>query len=139
MTPRLTCTFLFQMKGEDGHMLHNENPNQVNMSTLPTKLNFLECSDGKESACNARDPGSIPGSGKSLGDGNGYLPVWLPVFLPGEIHGQEPRKLQSMGRKESDTTKWLHFTLTHQSGEQACPSHVCACSITGSLTGCWGS
>ena len=28
-------------------------------------------SDGKESACNARDPGSIPGSGKSPGEGNG--------------------------------------------------------------------
>ena len=29
-------------------------------------------SDGKESACNARDPGSIPGSGRSPGEGNGY-------------------------------------------------------------------
>ena len=28
-------------------------------------------SDGKESACNARDPGSIPGSQRSLGEGNG--------------------------------------------------------------------
>ena len=25
----------------------------------------------KESACNARDPGSIPGSGRSPGEGNG--------------------------------------------------------------------
>ena len=28
-------------------------------------------SEGKESACNAEDPGSIPGSGRSLGEGNG--------------------------------------------------------------------
>ena len=28
-------------------------------------------SDGKESACNAEDPGSIPGSGIFLGGGNG--------------------------------------------------------------------
>ena len=28
-------------------------------------------SDGKASACNARDPGSIPGSGRSPGEGNG--------------------------------------------------------------------
>ena len=28
-------------------------------------------SDGKESACNAGDPLSIPGSGRSLGEGNG--------------------------------------------------------------------
>ena len=29
-------------------------------------------SDGKESACNAGDPGLIPGSGKSPEEGNGY-------------------------------------------------------------------
>ena len=28
--------------------------------------------DGKESACNAGDPGLIPGLGRSLGEGNGY-------------------------------------------------------------------
>ena len=27
--------------------------------------------DGKESACNTRDPGSIPGSGRSPEEGNG--------------------------------------------------------------------
>ena len=30
-------------------------------------------SDDKESACNTRDPGLIPGSGRSSGEGNGYL------------------------------------------------------------------
>ena len=30
-------------------------------------------SDGKESACNAGDLGSVPGSGRSPGEGNGYL------------------------------------------------------------------
>jgi len=29
-------------------------------------------SDGKEYACNAGDPGSIPGSGRLPGEGNGY-------------------------------------------------------------------
>ena len=33
---------------------------------------FLGGSDGKESACNAGDLGSVPGSGKSPGEGNGY-------------------------------------------------------------------
>ena len=28
-------------------------------------------SDSKESACNVEDPGSIPGSGRSTGEGNG--------------------------------------------------------------------
>ena len=29
------------------------------------------CLDGKESACNEGDPGSIPGLGRSSGEGNG--------------------------------------------------------------------
>ena len=32
---------------------------------------FPGCSDGKESASNAGDPGSMPGSGRSPGEGNG--------------------------------------------------------------------
>ena len=31
-----------------------------------------DSSAGKESACNAGDPGSIPGSGRSVGEGTGY-------------------------------------------------------------------
>ena len=33
---------------------------------------FPGSSGGKESACNASDPGSIPGLGRSPGEGNGY-------------------------------------------------------------------
>ena len=33
---------------------------------------FPHSSVGKESACNAGDPGSIPGSGRSTGEGKGY-------------------------------------------------------------------
>ena len=32
---------------------------------------FPGSSDSKESACNARDPGSVPGLGRSPGEGNG--------------------------------------------------------------------
>ena len=35
-------------------------------------MGFPGGSDGKESACNAGDPGSIPVLGRSLGEGNGY-------------------------------------------------------------------
>ena len=35
-------------------------------------VDFLGGSDGKESSCNAGDPGSIPGSARSSGEGNGY-------------------------------------------------------------------
>ena len=39
----------------------------------------------KNLPANARDTGSIPGSGRSLGEGNGNT----LVFLPGESHGQK--------------------------------------------------
>ena len=35
-------------------------------------LGFPGESDGKESACKAGDPGSIPGWGRSPGEGNGH-------------------------------------------------------------------
>ena len=43
---------------------------------------FYGGSDGKESACNAGDPGSITGSGRSERQST-------PVFLPGEFHGRK--------------------------------------------------
>ena len=45
---------------------------------------FPGSSAGKESACSAGDLGSIPGLGRSPGEGNEFI----PVFLPGEFHGQ---------------------------------------------------
>ena len=39
---------------------------------LPWFLGFPDSSIGKESACNAGDPGSIPGLGRSTGEGIGY-------------------------------------------------------------------
>ena len=39
---------------------------------LPRTLSFPHCSVGKESTCNAGDPSSIPGSGRSAGEGIGY-------------------------------------------------------------------
>ena len=59
--------------------------------------------DSKESACNAGDWHSIPGSGRSPGRGNGS-----PIFLPGKSH--EQRSLvgyRPWGCKESDMTEWL--------------------------------
>ena len=35
-------------------------------------MGFPDGSDGKEFACNARDQGLIPGSGRAPGEGNGY-------------------------------------------------------------------
>ena len=59
-------------------------------------------SDGKESACNAGEPGLIPGPERSPGEG--WHPT--PVFLPGEFHGQRGLVGYSpWGPKESDTTE----------------------------------
>ena len=50
-------------------------PKLLWMVTAAMKLRLLlglPCSlNGKESACNTGDPGSIPGSGRSSGEGNG--------------------------------------------------------------------
>ena len=46
---------------------------------LPGWLGFPYSSVGKESACNAGDPSSIPGSGRSPGEGKGSI---LAVFYP---------------------------------------------------------
>ena len=42
-------------------------------SKLQVIMGFPDSSIGKESPCNAGDPGSIPGSGRSAGEGIGYL------------------------------------------------------------------
>ena len=60
-------------------------------------------SDNKDSACSAGDPGSIPESGRSSGEGNGNTTL---VYLPGKAHGQ--RSLVGYtpwGHKELDTTE----------------------------------
>ena len=45
-------------------------------------MGFPGSSAGKESACNAGDPGSIPGSERYPGEGIGYSNIWgLPWCL----------------------------------------------------------
>ena len=70
--------------------------------------------DGKVSAYNAGDPGSIPRLGKSSRESSGTP---LQVLLPGESHGQ--RSLvgcSPWGHKESDTTERLHCKARVESG-----------------------
>ena len=45
---------------------------QLSLSFFTNKMGFPDSSVAKESACNAGDPGSIPGSGRSSGEGIGY-------------------------------------------------------------------
>ena len=48
-----------------------QSPKSRNCRVLGRIMGFLPSSVGKESACNAGDMGSIPGSGRSPGEGNG--------------------------------------------------------------------
>ena len=66
-------------------------------------MGFPGGSDGKESACNVGDLGSIPGLGRSPGEGKGY---------PLQCSGLENSMDCPRGRKESDTTEQL--SLFHQ-------------------------
>ena len=68
----------------------------------PVDSSFPDGSVGRESArnagntCSTGDLGSIPGSGRSPGEGNGNR------------RAEEPGRLQSMGLQESDATERLN-------------------------------
>ena len=64
------------------------------------EVNWPRWLSSKESACNAGDMGSVPGLGRSPGEGNGKL---TPVFLTRKSYGE--RSLvgcSPWGRKELD-------------------------------------
>ena len=48
-------------------------------------LGFPHSSVGKESTCNAGDPGSIPGSGRATGEGRGYPRQYSWAFLVAQL------------------------------------------------------
>ena len=70
------------------------------MSSATANLGFPCGSEGKASACDAEDPGSIPGSGRSPGEGNGHPLQYSWI--------EEPDGLQSMGPQSSNYT-YLHL------------------------------
>ena len=78
---------------------------------------FPSSSAGKESTCNAGDPGLIPGSGRSTEEGIGYplQDSWasLVAQLVKNLTAMGETRVRSLGwyspwsRKESDTTDQL--------------------------------
>ena len=62
-------------------------------------------SDGKESACNAGDPGWIPGLGRSTGEGIGYPLQYSWVSLVAQLL----RNLPAMG------VTWVKYLGSNQS------------------------
>ena len=103
-------------------------------------LGFPDSSVGKEFTCSAGDPGSIPGSGRSAGEGIGYplqyswaspvaqlvknLPAmretwvgkipWRRKRLPIPVFwpGEFHELYGPQGHKESDTTERLSLSLS---------------------------
>ena len=64
-------------------------------------MGFPGGSDGKESACNAGDVGSIPGPGRYPGEGNGNPLQYSCLGNP--MDREEPGELQSMGSQKIQT------------------------------------
>ena len=66
-------------------------------------------SGSKDSACNTGDPGFIPGSGRSPGEGNGY-PLHYPCLENPMDRGAW--QITVHGSKELDTAERLTLTFT---------------------------
>ena len=73
-------------------------------STIPCSNTFPSGSDGKETAYSAGDPGLIPGSQRSPGEGNGF-----PLQYPSVGNPMDRGVWQASvhGVTESDTTEQL--------------------------------
>ena len=82
------------------------------LEICPFSLTFKRCfprgSDSKAPACNAGDPGSIPGSGRSPGEGKWQS---TPVFLPGKFHGLRSLVGHHRVAKSRMWLEQLHFLL----------------------------
>ena len=65
-------------------------PQYMQTEFLVLGLGFPESSAGKESACNARDSGSIPGSRGSPGEGIGYPLQYSWASLVGQMVKNPP-------------------------------------------------
>ena len=76
-------------------------------------------SEGKESAYNAGDLGSIPGLGRSAGEGNG-TPLQCSCLENSMDEGAwfQSTDYGPWSRKESDTTEQLHFHFMAESEEE---------------------
>ena len=69
------------------------------ISALQIKTSIpIFCSVGKESACNAEDPSSIPGLGRSSGEGIGYPLQYSWAFFVAQLVKNLPAKWETWVR-----------------------------------------
>ena len=81
-----------------------EDPLEKDRLPTPVFLGFPGGSAGKESTCNAGDPSSIPGLGRSPGEGMGYPLQYSWAFLVAQTVKSPPAMqetwVQSLGRED---------------------------------------
>ena len=66
--------------------------------SIPSDWGFRGNSAGQESACNSRDPGSIPGLGRSPGEGIGYPLQYSWASLVAQLVKNPPTMQESWVR-----------------------------------------
>ena len=89
---------------------------------------FPNSSAGKESACNAGDPGSIPGLGKSPGEGKGYPLQYSWISLLAQLVKNLPAMQETWVRSLGWEDPLEKGTVTH--------SNVLAWRIPWTVWGC---
>ena len=74
---------------------------QLLMLVSARLMGFTDSSIGQESACNAGDPGLLPGSGRSAGEGTGYPLQYSCASLVSQLvknlHAMWETWVQSLG------------------------------------------
>ena len=111
--------------------LGQEDPLRRDRLPFPVFLGLPDDSDGKESACNVGDLGSIPGLGRSPGWGHGN-PLQYSCL-------KNPHGLRSLAgyspwdRKELDKTEWLSTAQHKQLFKTDFPNYFSGKGITDSM------
>ena len=85
---------------------------------VPFSVSFPGGSGGKASACSAGDPGSIPGSGRSPGEGNGNPLQYSCLENPMDrsVVGYSPPGCKELDTRLSDFTFFSHLEAWTESG-----------------------
>ena len=68
----------------------------LQVDSLPAELSVYQ-GVGKESTCNARDPGLIPGLGRSAGEGIGYPLQYFGAYLVAQMVKNPPSMQERPG------------------------------------------
>ena len=105
--------------------------NTVVWDIASTYMGFPSGSDGKESTCNAGDPGLIPGSGRCSGEGNGNPLQYscLENSMDGGVWRATVHGVTKSWTRLSDFTLTFHFHALEK--EMATRSSVLAWRIPG--------